>query len=127
MKIQANPKGSRFIEVTDQHFETIKKYNLFNDFLNSTGYIDEQTVEKIQRLCRQILESGHSDDKDLMNLCIDVIYHTDMKPLGLRNLMLAYIDYMNKNDKDSDFTFDESEIDDFISKLDFDFSDLKNE
>ena len=29
-------------------------------------------------------------DKDLLDLCLDVVYHRDMKALGLQNLITLY-------------------------------------
>jgi len=34
--------------------------------------------------------SRFSTDKALLDLCFDVIYHKDMKALGLHNLILLY-------------------------------------
>lgn len=99
MEIKANEKGSRFIEVSEQHLETIKKYSLFSDLVNSNGFVDEETLEKLQNNTRGLLES-HSDDEELIDLCLNVIFHKDMKALGLRNLLLAYIGYNDKTDID---------------------------
>ena len=88
MDIKANSKGTRYIEVTEQHLETIKKYALFSDLVGSDGFIDETTLVKLQRTIRALLENGNDKDKNLLDLCFDVIYHRDMKALGLRNLMI---------------------------------------
>ena len=40
-KIQANPSGTRSIEVSEQHLKTIEKYLLLSDLLDSHGYVDE--------------------------------------------------------------------------------------
>lgn len=93
MEIKANEKGSRFIDVTEQHLMTIKEYSLFNDLVDSNGFVDETTLERLQHNVRGILESQAQADKNLLDLCLDVIYHKDMKPLGLRNLMLLYISF----------------------------------
>lgn len=99
MEIKANEKGSRFIEVSEQHLETIKKYSLFNDLVSGNGFVDGETLEKLQNNTRGLLES-HSDDEELIDLCLKVIFHKDMKALGLRNLILAYISYNDKTDID---------------------------
>ncbi len=93
MEIKANAKGSRYIEVTEKHLETLKKYSLLFDLIGSDGVVDETTLEKLQHNVRALLEAGNDKDKDLLDLCFDVIYHRDMKALGLRNLMLLYISY----------------------------------
>lgn len=99
MEIKANEKGSRFIEVSEQHLETIKKYSLFNDLVSGNGFVDGETLEKLQNNTRGLLET-HSDDEELIDLCLKVIFHKDMKALGLRNLILAYISYNDKTDID---------------------------
>ena len=101
MEITANEKGSRFIEVSEQHLDTIKKYSLFNDLVNSTGFVDEETLMKLQNNTRALLET-HSDDEDLIDLCLNVIFHKDMKARGLRNLLLAYISYNDTTEVDFD-------------------------
>lgn len=101
MEIKANAKGSRYIDVTEQHLKTIKEYNLFTDLVGSDGYVDETTLQKLQHNIRGLLETK-SGDKNLVDLCLDVIYHRDMKALGLRNLMLLYISYNNGEQLDLD-------------------------
>ncbi len=98
MEIKANEKGSRYIEVTENHLETIKRYSLFTDLVGSSGFVDETTLEKLRSNVRALLEAGNDTDKDLLALCFDVIYHRDMKPLGLRNLLLLYISYYNSDE-----------------------------
>ena len=39
-KIQANTSGTRNIEVTDEHLESIEKYALFRNLIDSNGIID---------------------------------------------------------------------------------------
>ena len=102
MEIKANAKGSRFIDVTEKHLDTIKKYSLFNDLVGSDGFVDETTLLKLQQNVRSLLESGSFNDKDLIELCFDVIYHRDMKALGLRNLMLLYISYNDPSEAELD-------------------------
>ena len=102
MEIKANAKGTRFIEVSEKHLDTIKEYSLFNDLVGSDGFVDETTLLKLQSNVRALLEAGHANDKDLLDLCLDVIYHRDMKALGLRNLMLLYISYNDENQMEMD-------------------------
>ena len=64
--IQANTSGTRSIEVSDEHLATIQKYGLFQ-------------VE---------------DSKDLLDLCIDVIYHNNMKAFGLQQLIRLYLQWL---------------------------------
>ena len=92
-KIQANPSGTRSIEVTDEHLQTIEQYQLFRDLIDSNGYVDEQVLDKLKLNIRSLLESEAGRDKALLDLCLDVVYHPNMKALGLQNLYLLYIDW----------------------------------
>ena len=40
MTITTNLSGTRTIEITEQHLETIKKYKLFSNLIDSNGIID---------------------------------------------------------------------------------------
>ena len=46
-KIQANQSGTRSIEVSDQHLETIEKYQLLHNLVDSNGIIDEEVLDKL--------------------------------------------------------------------------------
>ena len=98
MKIQANATGTRSIEVSDQHLATIEKYQLFRNLIDSTGYVDEQVLDKLKFNIRGLLESQDGVDKDLLNLCLDVIYHHNMKAFGLQQLVLLFINWKNQVD-----------------------------
>lgn len=127
MEIKANEKGSRFIEVSEAHLDTIKKYSLFNDLVNSNGYVTDETLERLQNNTRGLLESNSSDEA-LIDLCLNVLFHQNMKALGLRNLLLAYISYNDQTDLDDpDEISPESlgltpeELDKELEGLDLDF------
>ena len=92
-KIQANQSGTRSIEVSDQHLETIDKYQLLRN-----GIIDEEVLDKLRFNVRSLLESSDIKDKELLDLCLDVIYNQNMKALGLHNLVLLYVDWKDKKD-----------------------------
>lgn len=94
-KIQANPSGSRTIEVTDEHLKTIEEYQLLRDLIDSNGYIDETVLDKLRLNIRSMLESQSGTDKRLLDLCLDVVYHPDMKAFGLQQLVLYYINWKN--------------------------------
>lgn len=94
--IQANASGTRNIEVSDQHFQTIEQYQLLKDLIDSNGIVDEQVLDKLKLNVRGLLESGAGTDKALLDLCLDVIYHPNMKALGLRNLVNAYLDWQKQ-------------------------------
>lgn len=88
--IQANPSGTRNIQVTDADLQTIQKYALFQHLIDSNGIVDESVLEKLRLNIRSLIASQESDSKDLLDLCIDVIYHDKMKAYGLRNLIEVY-------------------------------------
>lgn len=89
-KIQANASGTRSIEVSDVHLETIRKYSLLDRLVDSNGIIDEQVLDKLKFNVRSLLESAGVADKDLLDLCLDVIYNNNMKAIGLQNLVELY-------------------------------------
>lgn len=96
MKIQTNSSGTRSIEITDQHLQTIEKYQLFRDLIDSNGYVDEQVLDKLKLNIRSLLEGDAGKDKDLLDLCLDVIYHPNMKAYGLQQLVLLFINWKNQ-------------------------------
>ena len=95
-KIQANQSGTRSIEVSDLHLETIDKYQLLRNLVDSNGIIDEGVLEKLKLNVRALLEADNCQDKALLDLCLDVIYNSNMKALGLHTLVLLYVDWLDK-------------------------------
>ena len=89
-KIQANASGTRSIEISDNHLETIRKYSLLSGLVDSNGIIDEDILDKLRFNVRGLLESEPGKDKDLLDLCLDVIYNQNMKAIGLSNLLTFY-------------------------------------
>jgi len=92
-KIQANPTGTRSIEVSNDHLQTIDRYQLFRDLIDSSGYVDEQVLEKLKLNIRSLLESEAGKEKQLLDLCLDVVYHPNMKAYGLQQLIILYINW----------------------------------
>ena len=99
MKIQTNSSGTRSIEVSDDHLLTIEKYQLFRDLIDSNGYVDEQVLDKLKLNIRSLLEGQAGKDKTLLDLCLDVIYHPNMKAFGLQQLVLLYINWKNQGNE----------------------------
>lgn len=95
-KIQANPSGTRSINVSTEHLETIKKYSLLKNLIDSNGIIDESVLDKLKLNVRSMLETDCSSDKGLLDLCLDVIYNNNMKAFGLHQLALLYIEWSEK-------------------------------
>ena len=96
MKIQTNSSGTRTIEVEETHLQTIEKYQFFRDLIDSNGYVDEAVLDKLKLNVRAILEASQGLDKDLLDLCLDVIYHPNMKAYGLQQLVLLYINWKDR-------------------------------
>lgn len=95
-KIQANPSGTRSIEVSEEHLQTIERYQLLRDLIDSNGIIDETVLDKLRLNIRSILESEVETDKALLDLCLDVIYNNNMKAFGLHQLVLCYIEWKER-------------------------------
>lgn len=100
-KIQANNSGTRTIDVSDLHLETIDKYALLKNLVDSNGIIDEEVLDKLKYNVRSLLESETGKDKALLDLCLDVIYNNNMKAFGLHQLVLLYIDWKTNRNKTS--------------------------
>jgi len=99
-KIQSNPSGTRHIDVTDKHLETIEKYSLFRNLIDSNGFVDESVLDKLKLNIRSILASEIGTDKDLLDLCLDVIYNSNMKAFGLHQLLLLYLKWQKEQGDD---------------------------
>ena len=92
-KIQTNASGTRSIEVTEQHLVTLDRYQLLSGLIDSNGIVDETVLDKLKFNIRSLLESELGKDKELLDLCLDVVYHPNMKALGLQNLIALYNDW----------------------------------
>lgn len=88
--IQLNESGTRHLEVEETTFLTIHKYSLFQDLVGSSGYVTEAELDKLKFTVRSLIANSTENCKDLLDLCIDVIYHEKMKAFGLQNLIAAY-------------------------------------
>lgn len=95
-KIQTNSNGTRSIEISEEHLQTIDDYQLFRDLIDSNGYVDEQVLDKLKLNIRSMLESEAGKDKRLLDLCLDVIYHPNMKAFGLQQLVLLFINWKDR-------------------------------
>lgn len=91
--ITTNASGTRTINVNAQHLETISEYNLFADLIDSNGFVDDAVLDKLRLNIRSLLETGGDNNKQLLSLCFDVIYHPNMKAFGLQQLIVLYINW----------------------------------
>lgn len=99
-KILTNASGTRSIDITEEHLQTIEAYQFFRDLIDSNGYVDEAVLDKLKLNIRSLLESEAGRDKRLLDLCLDVIYHPNMKAYGLQQLVLLYINWKNRGNDD---------------------------
>ena len=96
-KIQTNSSGTRSILISEEHLQTIEDYQFFRDLIDSNGYVDEQVLDKLKLNIRSLLESEAGKDKRLLDLCLAVIYHSNMKAYGLQQLVLLFINWKNRS------------------------------
>lgn len=88
--ITSNASGTRVMHVSDEHLATIAKYSLFRNLVDSNGIIDDAVLEKLRLNTRALIESTNAQDKSLLDFCFEVLYHPNMKPVALHNLMLLF-------------------------------------
>ena len=105
MKINANATGTRTIEVNETQLQIIRRYSLFDRIANSAGIIDEDSLNKLRLTVRSLVASQTMASKDLRELCV-ILYHEDMKALGLNNLIRCYNEWIvsqeNENPEDAE-------------------------
>ena len=93
MKINANVSGTRTIEVNEVQLQIIRRYSLLDRIANSTGKIDEDSLNHLRLTVRSLIASQEMDAKDLLDLC-PVLYDENMKALGLTNLISCYNNWL---------------------------------
>ncbi len=91
-QIICNIKGSRTMTVTDSHLQTLSRYNLLSDLLDSNGIVAEEVLDKLRLNVSSLLDSNH-EDAELVDLCGNVLFHKNMKAFGLHQLILLYIEW----------------------------------
>ncbi len=99
--IQTNASGTRSLEISEENLQTIEKYALFQHLIDSNGIVDESVLDKLKLNIRSIIAS-QEDCKDLLDLCIDVIYHNNMKAFGLHQLILLFIKWKNEQETENE-------------------------
>ena len=98
--IQTNASGTRSMEISEENLQTIDRYALFQHLIDSNGIVDESVLDKLKLNIRSLITSEEGNNKSLLDLCIDVIYHNNMKAFGLHQLILLYIQW--KKEKESE-------------------------
>ena len=84
-QIVCNEKGSRTLAVMEEHLETIEKYNLFSDLLDSNGIVDENVLEKLRLNIRSMLNND-KPDAQLLILCQDILLYLEWEKEKLEAL-----------------------------------------
>lgn len=92
--IISNASGTRTMQISDSHLATIEKYSLFRNLVDSNGIVDDSVLDKLRLNARSLVESTNANDKDLLDFSFDVLYHPNMKPVALHNLMILYTEVM---------------------------------
>ena len=100
--IQANPSGTRSMEISEENLVTIEKYSLFQHLIDSNGIVDEAVLGKLKLNIRSLIASQEEDSKELLDLCIDVIYHNNMKAFGLQQLIKLYLTWLSKQEAEEE-------------------------
>ena len=93
MRINANASGTRTIEVAETQLQIIRKFSLLDRLADSMGIISEDSLNKLRLTVRSLIASQVMDSKELLELCL-VLYHEDMKALGLNNLINCYNEWL---------------------------------
>lgn len=97
MRIQLNEKGSHFLEITDLHFQTLREYALLKDLVDSTGYVTEDILLRLKLHTRSLLLNASPVPQDLLDLYAEVICHDKMKAYGLKQMIEAYVTFVENN------------------------------
>lgn len=97
-KIPANASGTKLLVVSDKHLETIHRYQLLSYLIDSNGVIDEGALDKLKFNLRALLETELGCDRALLDLCLDVVFHSNMKAFGLKNLVELYRSYVQRGE-----------------------------
>ena len=86
------------MEISDAHLLTIEKYQLLSGLVDSNGIVDESVLNKLKLTVRSLIAS-QEECKDLLNLCVDVLFHDNMKAIGLSALMALYNEWLENREQ----------------------------
>ena len=79
--------------------ETLLKYHLLDHLVDSNGIVDESVLDKLKFNVRSMLSTDAGRDKALLDLCLDVIYHSNMKAFGLGNLISLFKEWEQRQEE----------------------------
>lgn len=94
-KIQTNASGTRSIDITDEHLAAIENYSLLKGLIPSNGIIDETILETLKQNAKSYILNNNDCD-DLVDLCTNVLYHDNMKVYGLKELIILYVGWKER-------------------------------
>lgn len=97
--IKLNQSGTHTLEVSSEQLAVIDKYSLFQDLVDSHGYIDNDVLERLRLNVRSIIAGNEAGTADLIDLCHKVLFASKMKTYGLHQLIELYIAWRNKASK----------------------------
>ncbi len=86
------------MEITDEHLETIKTYNLLSDLLDSSGIVDEGVLQKLRLNVRSLL-GNNNNDTALLSFCQEVLFHDNMKAFALHELILLFLKWSKEKEE----------------------------
>lgn len=98
--IIANASGTRSVEITEENLETIERFSLFRNLVDSNGIVNDTVLDKLRLNVRDLIASTGASDKPLMDLCFNVIYHPNMKTIALHNLIVLYGEHKTSDNAD---------------------------
>ncbi|MBQ0045919.1 MAG: hypothetical protein KBT33_00205 [Prevotellaceae bacterium] len=99
-KIQTNASGTRSIEISEEHLNTLDQHSLLKGLIPSNGIVDETTLETLKHNVKSIILSGEADDnKAICDLAFNVLFHDNMKVFGLKELIMLYVGWKDAKEE----------------------------
>jgi hypothetical protein len=100
--IKTNSSGTKTLDVSEENLRTIERHALFRQIIDSNGVVDEAVLEKLRLNIRSLIIANEENHEDLLELCIGLIYHNNMKAFGLRQLIRLYLTWLGFQDDDTE-------------------------
>lgn len=100
-KIQSNASGTRHIDISENHLETIERYSLLKGLIPSSGIVDDTTLEQLRHNVKSFI-LNNNDCKDLIDFCFNVLFHNNMKVFGLKELIMLYVGWKDAKEMPSE-------------------------
>lgn len=97
------------MQIDESHLNTLMDYALFQDLIDSTGFVDESVLDKLKLNIQELMKNQNPVDERLLQLCKEVIFHDNMKAFGLHQLVILYINWQRTLDNDTTPTVNKDE------------------